>query len=172
MECLEGFQFCNNMILPGERVLWKGRPEKGRYFSGRDLIMIPFCIFWLGFSLFWEWHAIQSGIPIMIIWGLPFIAVGLYLLFGQALSSALTRSKTYYVVTNKKLIIKKGNRITTYLAQDLPPMTLKLYGDGNGTIRFSEVIRYRRGRSYSNYFALENIAEPLQAQNAINSMER
>jgi len=55
---------------------------------------------------------------------------------------------------------------------DLPPMTLQLHKNGNGTISFSETVRYRRGRAYSSYFALENIANPIQAQNAINAMDR
>ena len=172
MELTDDFQFCNGYILPGERVLWKGRPEKGRYFTTQDLFLIPFSLFWLGFSLFWEWNAIQTGIPFMMIWGLPFIAIGIYLLVGRYFHAAYLRNKTVYVVTSKKLIIKKGNRITTYQAQDLPPMTLQLYSDGKGTISFNETVRSRRGRAYSSYFALENIRNPMQAQNAIHSMER
>ena len=172
MDYLEDFQFCNAYIMPDERVLWKGRPEKGRYFSANDFVLIPFSIFWLGFSLFWEWNAIQSGIPFMMIWGLPFVGIGIYLLFGRLFHAAYLRNKTFYVVTSKKLIIKKGNRISTYQARDLPPMTLQLHKNGNGTISFTEAVRYRGGRSYHNYFALENIANPIQAQNAINSMDR
>ena len=172
MDHLEGFQFCNAYILPGEHILWRGRPEKGKYFSGQDFIMIPFSIFWLGFSLFWEVAAIQSGIPFMMLWGLPFVGIGIYLLFGRYLHAACLRSKTFYVVTNKKLIIKNGNRITTYQTQDLPPMTLRMHNNGNGTISFTEAVRYRGGRSYHNYFALENIPDPVKAQIAINSMDR
>ena len=172
MEYLEGFQFCNPYILPGERILWKGRPEKGKYLCAQDFVLIPFSIFWLGFALFWEWGAIDSGYTFMILWGLPFIGVGIYLLFGRFIHSAYLRNKTFYVVTNKKLIIKKGRRIITYQSQDLPPMTLNLHRNGNGTISFCEAVRYRGGRTYHNYFSLENIADPVQAQNAINAMDR
>ena len=172
MDYLEGFQFCNAYILAGEQILWKGRPEKGKYISANDFVLIPFSIFWLGFSLFWEWNAIQSGIPFMIFWGLPFVGIGIYLLFGRWIHAAYLRNKTFYVVTNKKLIIKKGNKITTYQTQDLPPMTLRMHNNGNGTISFTEAVRYRGGRTYHNYFALENIPDPVQAQNAINSMDR
>ena len=108
----------------------------------------------------------------MALFGLPFVAVGAYLLFGRTLRNIYLRGRTFYVITNKKLIIKKGNRITTYQAQDLPPMTLQIHQSGNGTITFTEAVRYRGGGSYHNYFALENIANPIQAQNAINSMDR
>ena len=108
----------------------------------------------------------------MMIWGLPFVGVGIYLLFGRLLHAAYLRNKTFYVVTNKKLIIKKGNRIITYPSHDLPQTTLHIHNNGNGTISFSETVRYRGGRAYSSYFALENIPDPVQAQNAINSMDR
>ena len=103
---------------------------------------------------------------------MAFVGIGIYLLFGRLFHAAYLRNKTFYVVTSKKLIIKKGNRISTYQACDLPPMTLQLHKNGNGTISFTEAVRYRGGRSYHNYFALENIANPIQAQNAINSMDR
>lgn len=172
MDYLEDFQFCNAYILPGEHILWKGRPEKGRYFSAHDLFLIPFSLVYLSFSLFWVWGVLQSGPPMMALFGLPFVAVGAYLLFGRTLRNIYLRGRTFYVITNKKLIIKKGNRITTYQAQDLPPMTLQIHQSGNGTISFTEAVRYRGGGSYHNYFALENIANPIQAQNAINSMDR
>lgn len=172
MEYTDNYSFCNAYLLPGEYITWKGRPEKGLVFSVADIFMIPFSIFWLCFALFWELGAIQSGIPFMMIWGLPFIAVGLYLLFGRWIHTAYLRTRTFYVITNKKLIIKKGRRITMYDGKDLPPMTLVIHKNGNGTISFSETVHYRRGRHYSHYFALENIKDAVHAQNAISSMER
>lgn len=172
MEHIIDYNFCNSYLLPGEYVTWKGRPEKGYVFSAADFVLIPFSIFWLAFALFWEMGAIQSGIPFMMIWGLPFIAVGLYLLFGRYIRSAYLRDKTFYVITNKKLIIKRGRKITMYTAQDLPPMTLQIHKNGNGTISFSETVYYRRGRQYNSYFALENIKDPVHAQNAVSQMER
>lgn len=172
MEYSDDYQFCRSYLLPGEFIAWKGHPEKGNLFSPSDLFVIPFGLFWLAFSLFWECGAIQSGVPFMMIWGLPFIAIGVYLVFGRLIHAAYLRGKTYYVITNKKLIIKKGNRITMYDAKDLPPMTLRIHKNGNGTLSFSETVYYRRGRHYNSYFALENIKDAVHAQNAISSMER
>lgn len=172
MEYIDDHQFCRSYILAGESILWKGKPERGNYLSPNDVFMLPFRVFWLGFALFWEFSVIQSGSIFMMLWGLPFIAVGLYMVFGRYVYAAYMRDKTHYVITNKKLIIKKGSRITIYDAKDLPPMTLRIHKNGNGTISFSETMYYRRGRHYNNYFALENIKDPVHAQNAISSMER
>lgn len=172
MEYNNDYQFSSSYLLPGEYITWKGRPEKGNYLSPYDIFMIPFSIIWLGFAVFWEIGATETGIPFMMLWGLPFIAIGLYMAFGRFIHAAYLRDKTYYVVTNKKLIIKKGNRTTIYDGKDLPPMTLRMHKNGNGTITFSETMYYRRGRRYNNFFALENIKDPIHAQSAISSIER
>ena len=80
----------------------------------------------------------------MVVWGLPFIGIGLYLLFGRFLQTLYLRDKTFYIITNKKLIIRSGNKVRIYRAEDLPPMD----------------------------FALENIADVAGAQNALGRMER
>lgn len=172
MEYNDGFQFCNSYILPDEHITWKGQPEKGNYLAPHDIFMIPFSLFWCGFALFWELTAIQSGVGFMMFWGLPFVAVGLYMVLGRFLYAAYMRDKTYYIVTNKKLIIKKGSHITIYDGKDLPPMTLRIHKNGNGTITFSETTYYRRGRYRTHYFGLENIRNPIHAQNAISAMEK
>jgi len=172
MEYQNDYQFVNGYLLPGESVNWKGRPEKGHYISPSDIFTIPFSIIWLAFALFWEFGVMQSGVGIMMVMGLPFIAIGVYMVFGRFIHAAYLRSKTYYVITNKKLIIKRGSRISIYNASDLPPMTLRIHKNGNGTISFSETIRYRRGRHAYHYFALENIKDPMHAQNALSLMER
>ena len=171
MEHEADYSFCNPYLIPGEFILWKGRPEKGRLLTGADLIMIPFSIFWLGFALFWEFGAIESGIPFMMLWGLPFIGIGIYLLFGQWIYRAYLRTRTFYVITNKKLILKRARKLTMYTAKDLPPATLDIHPNGNGTITFAENTYYRRGRHYRSYFALENLKDPVNAQNALNQME-
>lgn len=172
MEHIDAYQFCNAYILPGESILWRGKPEKGNVISGEQLIMIPFSLIFLAFSLFWEYNAFLSGIPIMMIWGIPFVAVGLYLLFGRALHDVMMQNKTYYVITNRKIIIKVGNRINMYDAADLPSMSVRIHKNGNGTITFREIYIGRRGRRYTNFFCLRNLKDVAHAQNAISLMDR
>lgn len=171
MDYIDNYQFCNPYILPGEHILWKGRPEKGNLFTSQEWVMIPFGVFWLGFCLFWEYMALQSGQLIAIIWGLPFVGVGIYLLFGRLIQAALLRDKTFYVITNHKILIKKGRKISMYNAQDLPPMEVEIHKNGNGTILFYEDVYTRRGRRRSTYIALENLKDIAHAQNAISMME-
>ncbi len=171
MEFTDNYSFCNQYMLGDEYILWKGRPEKGNIFTGRDIIMIPFSLIWLSFACFWELTAIQGGAPVFFaLWGVPFIAIGLYMLFGRYITAAYLRNKTFYVITNKKILIKRGKRIKIYDGKALPPMDIIIHKNGNGTISFYETMYARRGRSYRTYFALENLKDVAQAQNAINIM--
>lgn len=173
MEYTDDFAFCRAYLVEGEQILWKGKPEKGKVFHKQDIIMIPFSVFWLGFSLFWEFTAIKSGAPMFFsLWGLPFIAVGIYLLIGRHIMSLYLRNKTFYVVTNKRLIIKKGNKLQMCNASELPPMEVQLHKNGNGTIIFWQEVYVRNGRRTNTYMMLENLSDVARAQNAISSMER
>ena len=87
MTTLDHYDFCKPYISDNEYILWEGAPEKGFTFTSRDLVMIPFSLFWLAFALFWEFSAITSTSSLfMAIWGLPFVGVGIYLC-SDALSS-------------------------------------------------------------------------------------
>ena len=57
-------------------------------------------------------------------------------------------------------------------ARDLPSMEIELHKNGNGTILFSDEVTARNGRRRLIYFALENLADAVQAQNAIQQMDR
>ena len=172
MDYLESFQFVSNYLLPGETVLWKGKPEKGNIITRRETILLPFSIMVCAFSLFWEYMAIQSGQPFIMLWGLPFVCIGIYMLIGRYIQAAFLRSKTYYVVTSKKLIIKKGRRISIYDGRDLPPMEIEVHRNGNGTLLFYDQVYTRRGHRHSTYIALENLKDFTYAQNAISQMEK
>lgn len=171
MEYMDNYQFCRPYILPGESILWKGKPEKGNIITRRETILFPFSIMVCGFSLFWEFLALQSGQLFPVFWGLPIVCIGIYMLIGRHIQTAYLRSRTFYVITNKKLIIKKGNRITMHDKQDLPPMEVEIHKNGNGTILFYEQVYTRRGYRSNTYVTLENLKDFMQAQNAINMME-
>lgn len=173
MTTLDHYDFCKPYISDNEYILWEGAPEKGLTFTSRDLVMIPFSLFWLAFALFWEFSVITSTSSLfMAIWGLPFVGVGIYLLFGRFIQSICLRNKTFYIITNKKLIIRSGSKIKFYQAEDIPPMDIHLHKNGNGTILFWQESYRRNGRRYSSYFALENIADVAGAQDAISRMEK
>jgi hypothetical protein len=82
-------------------------------FTGADVILIPFGLGWTGFSVFWEYNAIfqmprHFGIAPGVgfaIFGLPFLAVGLFLLAGRFFYQRYTRLRTGYAITTRRAII-------------------------------------------------------------------
>lgn len=176
-EYTDEYSFSRPYLTPGESVLWKGRPEKGHWFTSQDIFMIPFSIMWCGFAIFWETTAIMSGAPVFFcLWGIPFVCVGLYLVVGRFFWSAYMRKRTFYVITNKKIIRLRGKRIDMLDGKTMPPMHMTANADGSGTIRFGQETYYRRGRTNSIepslLFTLENIPNVAGVHQIISNMER
>jgi hypothetical protein len=127
-------------LAPGERVLWRGQPRQGVVLSGSDAFMIPFSLLWGGFAFFWEWSVIKSGAPpFFVLWGMPFVAVGIYLIAGRFFVDAWQRSRTFYAVTNERLLIIEGflklNTRSVSL-RTLSDVSLSERSDGEGSIHF------------------------------------
>ena len=172
---LDDYSFANGYITPGETVLWRGKPGKGHLLTGQDVFMIPFSILWCGFAIFWETTAIASGAPFLFgIWGIPFVCVGLYMVFGRFLWAAYIRRRTAYVMTNQKIIRLRGNKIDMLEGRGMPEIHISAFRDGSGTISFgTEYVRMSHRRSYRNpnFFSLENIPDVARVQQYLHSMD-
>ena len=108
----------------------------------------------------------MGGANLMWIPGLPFVAIGIYLVFGAPVYNAYKRKNTYYVITNMKIMRLYNNKVDTIDGRNLPQININGFSDGFGNIYFGENMVYRRnGRTYSGYtggsFHLE--AVPIKA---------
>ena len=169
------YGFARPYLSEGETILWKGKPEKGHMFTSQDIFMIPFSIIWCGFAIFWETTAIISGAPFFFaLWGIPFVCVGLYMVFGRFFWTAHVRKNTAYVITTRRIIRSRRGRVDSMSARSLPPMHAKIRRDGTGTIRFGVPTYYRRNSFDPNdgLFTLENIPDAIRVQRIIENMER
>ena len=179
LEVQQDYSFANPYIGPGESILWRGCPGKGHLFTGSDVLMIPFSILWCGFAIFWEASVLSAGAPLLFkLWGIPFVCVGLYITVGRFFHMAWMRKRTAYVITNKKIIRARGNRIDMIEGRNMPPVQISAFRDGSGTIRIGFPTYYRRRNSVSwngtdsSVFSLENIPEVARVERIIASMER
>ena len=84
-----------------EKLLWAGRPCQGFVFRPVDAFLIPLSLMWGGFAVFWEGSVLVMGAPVFFtLWGIPFVLVGCYLVFGRFYVDAWQREKTSYGLTN------------------------------------------------------------------------
>ena len=79
-----------------------------------------------------------SGAPFFfMLWGIPFVLVGLYFIFGRFWVDAKQRARTYYGVTNERVIIiseRFRRSIKSLNIDTLTDVSLTEKSDGSGTI--------------------------------------
>jgi hypothetical protein len=125
----------------GEQLIWSGQPRQGLLLRPSDAFMIPFSLLWGGFAIFWETTVILSDAPVFFwLFGVPFVLIGLHLIFGRFFTDARARASTFYGVTNDRIIItsgKHGKRVQSLSLSTLGDITLDERGDGSGTITFA-----------------------------------
>ena len=137
MDNMEVFSWINSWLSQGEQVLWRGKPERYSLLNKKDSLMIPFSIAWCGFAIFWELSVIITGAPLLFrLWGIPFVCVGLYMVFGRFLYRRYQLRHSTYVITNRKIIRKvvgtveyKIPKTNKYKARDLVNSNACLWND-------------------------------------------
>ena len=137
-----------------EKAIWKGKPATGIMLRGSDALFIPFSLLWGGFAIFWETTAISiaakttpndqsaaAAVLIFPLFGIPFVLVGLYLIFGRFVIDAKRREKTEYAITNQRVIIKSGffsRKVKSLNLASMPEISFTEKSNGTGTITFGE----------------------------------
>jgi hypothetical protein len=138
-------------LTSGESILWAGQPSTRVVFHKEDLFLIPFSFLWSGFAIFWEgavagyWGSsgTSSAHPWVfgMIWGIPFVVIGQYMIWGRFLYGAWKKKRTHYAVTNRRVIVVqdgwKRQMASNYI--DTLPTLIKEGGSiGIGTLRFAQ----------------------------------
>ncbi len=102
------------ILAPNERILWQGRPGTGLSFNADALAKSAFGLFFFGFSIFWIVSAFtataKSGdgsANVFPLFGIPFVAVGFYLVIGQYFWSVYVRGNTWYSLSDQRAFIAR-----------------------------------------------------------------
>lgn len=120
--------------------MWSGVPRHGFALRKSDLTVIPFSIFGVGFAIFWEISSLHSNDLFMRLWGIPFVIGALYTMTGRFFVDRWQRDRTFYGVTNERVIIVTNNlfgkRVKSLDLRNLREMTVDERSDKSGTITF------------------------------------
>lgn len=92
------------ILEEGEQILWQGAPDPRVIFSLTQIPEILFGLFFAGFALFWTTMASLTG-GIFGLFGLPFLVVGLMVIFKSNYLMAFLNRHTYYTLTSRRAII-------------------------------------------------------------------
>ena len=173
------YSFCRGQMGPDEYVLWQGKPERrGNLLSIYDVFSGFIGAFVSAFATYWIVNAYKApGPSFFCLFGLPFLVLGLYMLFGRALYAVLIRKKTAYVITNKRIYRQRGRKTDNLSGLKLPDYDTICHRNGNGSIRFVTAAHAYRsadryGRATIRFFTLENLADMEGAVKAISRMDR
>lgn len=167
-----------------EGLLWSGMPRQGFLLRPQDAIMIPFSLIWGGGAIFWEYTALHSDAPLFFkLWGVPFVLVGLYLILGRFLVDSYIRTRTYYGVTNLRIIILSGfsgREVKSLALKGLNQVSLSERPDASGNITFGSPLGGGTGWSGTAQLGMakyapqsfEAIAEVRQVYETIREAQR
>ena len=135
-------------LAANESLLWYGAPRQGIRFRASDAFMIPFSLLWGGFAMLWEATVVVSHAPLLFeLWGIPFVAIGVYMIAGRFWVDSMLRARTAYGLTNTRAIIVSGLRSRS--VKSLPLKTLSVVAltersDKSGTITLGPASPFSR----------------------------
>jgi hypothetical protein len=116
-------------LRPGEELIWQGAPTRKFTLAPADSFAIPFTIAWLTFACFWTVGAFRADGPAAGLPGLPFVAIGIYVVAGRFLVKRYQHRHTAYGVTQDRAMI-----VTPRVFRDLPlrgvPLNVERSRDG------------------------------------------
>ena len=163
-----------NILAPGETILWQGRPKQGIAWNKSRTFTTLFGLAFSGFALFWMIIAATAG---GYIWtfGLIHFTAGLGVIFAPILWPVYMRKRTWYTLTTDNAYIADitllgQKRLRSYpITKDTP--IARISGD-YPTINFaSEERRGKRG-PYHISIGFERLTEPDTVHGLIRKIQK
>ena len=169
----EARQVVSRELLPHEIILWHGKPNLRKIFTKYDVFLIPFSLFWGGFAIFWTISASAES-NLFGMFGIPFVVIGIYFIFGRFFIKKRNKRNTYYAITNKRIFVLNTRRdgtkksIVSSNIDTISSETISIDKNGIGTIIFGSISSWEMvnlnigmdvfmGSSHSNLVAFFDI---------------
>jgi hypothetical protein len=116
-----------------------GNPDPKKHFTPSDKYVIPFSLAFFAFAVFWVVGASAAG-GAFGLFGIPFLAVALYNVFGRFIYKANRKRRTIYAVTNRRVLeivrSRRGESVHATYLRSIPNISTSADSDGHGSIEF------------------------------------
>lgn len=125
-----------------ERLLWSGAPQPGLRWRSTDWLAMPFALLWCYMVMFASTgHGVHTQEPPLYMTpaGIPFVLMGFYVLVGRFFVDWYQRRRTFYGVTDQRVIILDGlfdRRVKSLALATLNDISLSERSSGSGSIAF------------------------------------
>ena len=153
----------NAELGDSEQLLWAGQPKQGVTFRASDIIMVPFSLMWGGGAMLIAISALsavhfvvndtdafvglEGGASVVILASVVsafvvvafFVLVGLYMSVGRFIVDSKRRARTFYGLSDQRVIVVSGLFIRTVKSMNLRTLSdvsLSEKADRTGTIAF------------------------------------
>jgi len=123
-----------DMLQPGERVVWTGRPSRYRVLRPIDLVVVVIGACWVGLG---ARFVLDLTLP-----ALPFALVGAYLLTARFVVRIVSVRQARYLVTDRRLVLTGGLTGQVVVTADLirlPDPVFTLNVDRSGDLAFGHM---------------------------------
>jgi hypothetical protein len=136
-------------LMPGEAFKWVGLARQGIFFRSTDLFIIPFSILWTGMALSSGATTYQSYLNgsvglFRVLFILPFLAMGLYLVILRFFIDSFKRKHAYYAITDQRVLINNqtafDEKLVAIELANLPALTVSKSRKNLTTIEFGPKI--------------------------------
>lgn len=131
-------------LLDGEQVLWSEKPDSRGWFYPEDLALVPLSLLLAGFAIFWEasvlaGHEGTAQKTLFLLWGIPFVLIGLYLVAGRLFARRWVRRRASYVLTDRRVLsfspsLTGHTGVKMVWLSSYPPLQKHVGPDGYGTL--------------------------------------
>lgn len=158
-------------LFSGETIHWAARPNPTKIFHSDDWTVIPFSAVWLSFFVYWEAEALRlpgfgkatgNADTFQVVWGIPFLLFGNYMLWGRFLWDAWIKRRTYYAITNRRvLLVQRGLSFKTWSVFPNELSTIEREGTTIGTLwlgpKYPIIAGRRQKKSDMSRFAIGHV---------------
>lgn len=165
------------VLMPGEQVLWQGKPKKNAFILNKVLTMLPIALIWLAFDSILFGQLFTSNMAVIIV---PFALLHLmpvWIWLGNVITASRRWKNTMYYVTGRRILIQTGfasQELQTIYYKDIRHVSLhiglldKLLGVGDIYFNLGEY--YSKGKTRAIAKAFLDVEDPHQIYTRIQKI--